>query len=168
MSSVSSLDIKYEDLPGEDLRTKTISLVDYCRRYDRIPDLLRILQEKRPSQFQRHLSNLPTRIPQLPIQIPKLWQQLRQRPKYVWGIAIILSALPLLWLGRGSFGGGTTPTRSVVVTNITPPPNAQQGDRWTRPSDGMVLVYVPGGTFLMGSDPAQDSGLTAMNFRSMR
>ncbi len=37
-----------------------------------------------------------------------------------------------------------------------PPRNAQLGDRWTRPSDGMVMVFVPASTFLMGSDPDQD------------
>lgn len=59
-----------------------------------------------------------------------------------------------------------TPTATATNTNMLTPtatptpnvplPNPQPGDPWTRPSDGMVMVYVPGGTFLMGSDPAQD------------
>lgn len=34
----------------------------------------------------------------------------------------------------------------------SPPADASPGDTWTRPADGMVMVYVPGGTFQMGSD----------------
>jgi formylglycine-generating enzyme required for sulfatase activity/tRNA A-37 threonylcarbamoyl transferase component Bud32 len=40
-----------------------------------------------------------------------------------------------------------------------PPAHASLHDTWTRPSDGMVMVYVPGGTFQMGSaegDPDAD------------
>jgi formylglycine-generating enzyme required for sulfatase activity len=40
-----------------------------------------------------------------------------------------------------------TPTRIPS----TPPPDASLGDTWSRPSDGMEMVYVPGGTFEMGS-----------------
>ncbi len=32
----------------------------------------------------------------------------------------------------------------------SPPRNPALGDQWTRPSDAMVMVYVPPGTFLMG------------------
>jgi formylglycine-generating enzyme required for sulfatase activity/tRNA A-37 threonylcarbamoyl transferase component Bud32 len=32
------------------------------------------------------------------------------------------------------------------------PASASLHDTWTRPADGMVMVYVPGGTFQMGSD----------------
>ena len=40
-----------------------------------------------------------------------------------------------------------------------PPTSASLDDTWTRPEDGTVMVYVPGGTFLMGSaegDPDAD------------
>ncbi len=60
----------------------------------------------------------------------------------------------------------TTPTNTPTTTpdpNV-PPPNPQPGDPWTRPSDGMVMVYVPGGTFLMGSDPAQDPDAASDEF----
>ena len=33
----------------------------------------------------------------------------------------------------------------------TPPPDVQLGDTWNRPDDGMVMVYVPVGTFQMGA-----------------
>jgi formylglycine-generating enzyme required for sulfatase activity len=33
-----------------------------------------------------------------------------------------------------------------------PPSGADLGDTWTRPADGMVMVYAPGGEFGMGSD----------------
>ena len=47
-----------------------------------------------------------------------------------------------------------TPTPTIDL--YTPPSNPQLGDTWTRPTDGMVMVYVPGGTFMMGSDPTVD------------
>lgn len=57
-----------------------------------------------------------------------------------------------------------TPSRTLTPTGTStptldpgsPPPNPQLHSTWTRPMDGMVMVYVPGGTFLMGSDPDVD------------
>lgn len=40
---------------------------------------------------------------------------------------------------------------------IFPDPPYELGDTLTRPGDGMVLVYVPGGTFEMGSLPTDDT-----------
>jgi len=42
------------------------------------------------------------------------------------------------------------------------PPSASQGDTWIRPTDGMVMVYVPGGTFQMGSSDAQIEAVMAL------
>jgi len=39
-------------------------------------------------------------------------------------------------------------------TGTRPPAEAYIGDTWTRPTDGMVMVYVPAGEFLMGSSNA--------------
>jgi len=39
-------------------------------------------------------------------------------------------------------------------TTARPPAEASIGDTWTRPADGMVMVYVPAGEFLMGSSDA--------------
>ena len=35
---------------------------------------------------------------------------------------------------------------------MSPPGSATLGDTWTRPTDGVAMVYVPGGEFEMGSD----------------
>lgn len=47
-----------------------------------------------------------------------------------------------------------TPAPTVAATKRpTPqglPAGTSPGDTWARPTDGMVMVYVPGGTFLMG------------------
>jgi serine/threonine protein kinase len=44
------------------------------------------------------------------------------------------------------------PTLKVTPTLSTEPPvNAQLGDTWTRPADGMQIIYIPAGEFLMGS-----------------
>lgn len=45
-----------------------------------------------------------------------------------------------------------TPAESPTVTPETPPAGAWLGDTWTRPRDGMDMVYVPAGEFEMGSD----------------
>jgi formylglycine-generating enzyme required for sulfatase activity len=51
-----------------------------------------------------------------------------------------------------------TPTEAPTATPIEEPtPSA--GETWTRPADGMVMVYVPGGEFKMGSDDGGDYAL---------
>ena len=40
-----------------------------------------------------------------------------------------------------------------------PLPNAQLGDEWVRPTDGMVMVFVPDGTFTMGTEGYLDEPL---------
>jgi formylglycine-generating enzyme required for sulfatase activity len=51
------------------------------------------------------------------------------------------------------------PTKSVQPTNTFTPtiiPALGIGSTFTRVKDGMVMVYIPEGEFLMGSDPAKD------------
>jgi len=45
-----------------------------------------------------------------------------------------------------------TPTPTATLNPNNPPVNAELGDIWTRPADGMTMVYVPAGSFLMGSE----------------
>ncbi|MBM3122027.1 MAG: formylglycine-generating enzyme family protein [Chloroflexi bacterium] len=63
-------------------------------------------------------------------------------------------------------GSSQTPIRtpSASPTHPTPtptpelkgtPPNLSLGSSWSRPVDGMVMLYVPGGEFRMGTDDAQ-------------
>jgi len=47
-----------------------------------------------------------------------------------------------------------TPRPTEMPTPMGPPAEANIGDTWTRPTDGMVMVYVPAGDFLMGSSDA--------------
>jgi len=56
-----------------------------------------------------------------------------------------------------------TPTLTVAPTSTptatstpTPTPAFQLGDTWTRPTDEMVMVYVPAGEFQMGSEDGYD------------
>ena len=46
----------------------------------------------------------------------------------------------------------TMPVEPVDI-QLTPPADAKLGDTWTRPTDGMVMSYIPAGEFLMGSEP---------------
>lgn len=56
-----------------------------------------------------------------------------------------------------------TPTVTVTPDPNFPPANAVLGDTWIRPADDMVMVYVPSGTFLMGSD-SSDSNASESEF----
>jgi formylglycine-generating enzyme required for sulfatase activity len=86
---------------------------------------------------------------------------------------LALAALLLLVIGvvaigvfvSGLVGGAREPT-PVPTTSVTevgaqptpkpqPPPSASLHDTWIRPADGMEMVYVPGGTFQMGSTNAE-------------
>ena len=49
-----------------------------------------------------------------------------------------------------------TPRPTETPTLVGPPAEANVGDTWMRPTDGMVMVYVPAGEFLMGSSDADD------------
>jgi formylglycine-generating enzyme required for sulfatase activity len=51
----------------------------------------------------------------------------------------------------------TEPAAADVQPSHTPASTSLQGggETWTRPTDGMVMVYVPAGTFSMGSTDAQ-------------
>jgi len=49
-----------------------------------------------------------------------------------------------------------SPSPSPTWPPDVPPPNASLHDTWTRPADGMVMVYVPGGMFQMGSTEGDD------------
>jgi formylglycine-generating enzyme required for sulfatase activity len=53
-------------------------------------------------------------------------------------------------------GSTHTPQPSTAPPRSQPPPNASLYDTWTRPTDGMEMVYVPGGTFEMGSTAGED------------
>lgn len=46
----------------------------------------------------------------------------------------------------------TSKTQSVVTPKPDAPPDPALGSTWLRPADGMTMVYVPGGTFAMGSE----------------
>ncbi|MFZ0546135.1 MAG: bifunctional serine/threonine-protein kinase/formylglycine-generating enzyme family protein [Candidatus Promineifilaceae bacterium] len=49
-----------------------------------------------------------------------------------------------------------TPTPTLTPTPEGPPAQAALGDLWGRPVDGMIMAYVPAGSFVMGSDPELD------------
>jgi formylglycine-generating enzyme required for sulfatase activity len=59
---------------------------------------------------------------------------------------------------RGTSAGdtaGPVDTPTPVASEIASVGAGELGDRWTRPADGMVMVYVPAGTSWMGSDRAE-------------
>jgi formylglycine-generating enzyme required for sulfatase activity len=78
------------------------------------------------------------------------WNWVRLR----WRFAVVaLLGLVIGGVAIGLLGGGEKPT-SIPTTSppvVAAPPSASLHDTWNRPTDGMVMVYVPGGIFQMGS-----------------
>lgn len=98
-----------------------------------------------------------------------------------WG-GIILGLLIIFGGGYVLFGGGKKtddmlaiseiiePTNQEILVEVaesttiveptidsnTPPQDAVLGDSWQRPADNMTMVYVPSGSFLMGSNDGED------------
>ena len=66
-------------------------------------------------------------------------------------LGLLLVVLSLV-VGCGT-AASTTPPEPTPLPTSTPPPSL--GDTRTRPSDGMASVFVPGGSFEMGSTEAE-------------
>jgi len=75
---------------------------------------------------------------------------MRGRPAWLWPVVGGVAAL-LVIIGVAVV---VVPRLIETPTPVHPPPEANIGDTWTRPADGMVMVYVPAGEFLMGSSDA--------------
>ena len=101
-------------------------------------------------------------------------------PTWAWIVGGVVAVALLVVLGKLGFGGGAaqaptpaltstpaatstvaaltatptqTPTPTVTPTETpSPEPTPAAGTTQTRPTDDMVMVYVPGDTFQMGSD----------------
>ena len=67
---------------------------------------------------------------------------------------VILLLGALLLTGCAGAEAAATPLPAHIEPT-TPPAQSILGDTWTRPSDDMVMVAVPGGTFPMGSNQEQ-------------
>lgn len=82
------------------------------------------------------------------------------RPRH-WAIIGVVSLLALLLWGAASFISALpTPTTPAAISTISSDLRATAGATWLRPADGMVMVYLPPNTFIMGStsdDPDADS-----------
>jgi eukaryotic-like serine/threonine-protein kinase len=86
----------------------------------------------------------------------------RRRPWLFWGwvtgvVALVVLVLVAFSL-RGPAAGLPTLTPTSTFTPVdtatpasTPTSTLGIGSTWTRPADGMVMMYVPAGDFLMGS-----------------
>jgi serine/threonine protein kinase len=99
---------------------------------------------------------------------------LPQPGKLVIGIGLLLILLLGAWLGWSNFRpGGSTPTRAQVnladplqteSVTLTIPPTVpiDTGSTKTSQQDGMVLVSVSAGDFIMGSSPKMQADMLAL------
>jgi serine/threonine-protein kinase len=62
-------------------------------------------------------------------------------------------------IGTEELGEMSQPTATLTPTVESAPLVANLGDIWVRPFDGMTMVYVPDGSFLMGSEDGGDDEL---------
>ena len=72
-------------------------------------------------------------------------------PWLKWG-GIALALLVILGGAYTIFGAND----STTYYGDAPPENAKLGETWKRPIDGATMMYVPAGTFSMGSDDGND------------
>lgn len=73
------------------------------------------------------------------------------------------TALPWIVLGGiVLLAVATVAVLRPLLTRAAPPATAALGDTWMRPADEATMVYVPGGTFTMGSDDARVDFLSAI------
>jgi formylglycine-generating enzyme required for sulfatase activity len=89
----------------------------------------------------------------------------RQQPVRTWlwlvgGVALLALLISLLWWALGDRPTpvatlGATQTGASESPPVLPPAAASLHLTCTRPSDEMVMVYVPGGTFAMGSQDGE-------------
>jgi formylglycine-generating enzyme required for sulfatase activity len=67
---------------------------------------------------------------------------------WIAGVGLVILALIV---GVILLTKGGTASLEPTVTPLSPPIASTPGETWTRPTDRMVMVYVPGGEFEMGS-----------------
>ena len=59
-------------------------------------------------------------------------------------------------IDQDSLSNPVEPIREPEETSLVPPKDAQLGDTWMRPTDGMTMSYVPAGEFEMGSEDGDE------------
>jgi serine/threonine-protein kinase len=101
----------------------------------------------------------PTRIP-LPIEVAALPTATERTPRST-ATALPPTETPAPTATALPPTETPAPTATALPPTETPTPEPTPrpslGDTWTRPADGMEMVYVPAGEFLMGSDEGFDN-----------
>jgi formylglycine-generating enzyme required for sulfatase activity len=91
-----------------------------------------------PDDFYERLEREVRIAPKPTVQEDRAWS---------WPLLGLVVALVIGVTAIGVFVSGLVDGSTVPQ----PPSNASLHDTWTRPADGMEMIYVPGGTFEMGS-----------------
>lgn len=132
------LALSYDKLAGATSREKAQALIRHLQKYERFQSWAHLR-----NTIEKHFTFMDaTFLPKLaptPMFITlTIVKWLRQIPVWGWagGGVLVFVALLLVWQWSSLL--------SSLVTDLNvPPPNAQLGDEWVRPKDGMVMVFVP-------------------------
>jgi formylglycine-generating enzyme required for sulfatase activity len=132
----------------------TLLLVGYCQRRELIPNLLAAIRRARPDQYKKRFPQamnqtipLSPQTQMLPHRsIVQAWDWLCHLPLVAWAgiiMGVMVITIAVWWI-----------ILEIKSPPPTPPPPVSTVDivTRTRSTDGMVMVYVPTGTFQMGSD----------------
>jgi len=92
--------------------------------------------------LDRHYRDVQSRIDSAQRELDASTPFHKKRPVWPWIVVIILGLVVI---------GGIAWWSVWFPGEPSPPRNATLGTTWTRPADGMAMVYVPPGTFLMGA-----------------
>jgi hypothetical protein len=110
----------------------------------------RLEREVRAQSEEEMFADVPF-APEPTVRKGRAWNRERLRlPLALVGLLAIVLLVGVVACGLVGDGEAIKPTVPQ------PPSNASLGDIWTRPADGMEMVYVPGGTFEMGSTEGID------------
>lgn len=112
-----------------EMDAKINAILVYFQRSDRFSTLLQVVKKDKEEEYMRFVERLKG----------------KEQTHVPWGYGVIaVVVIGLIIVGIGLALGWFSPKR--------PPKEGEFGDTWTRPADAMVMVYVPPGTFQMGSD----------------
>jgi formylglycine-generating enzyme required for sulfatase activity len=161
----ADLGCDYETLPGEDKESRAREIVTYFNRQDQLPDVIDWCHRRRPNLSDK-LNGLRKQFgasAASPSPGPRETNDRTGKPRkvsdIVW-VSILLLMVVMLWPTiQNAIAPTPRPTAEVLEFKLSTRATPTLGIDSTRVSekDGMEMVYVPAGEFLMGSTDSDTS-----------